>query len=378
MHKNLSDNTKLLVVSDTGMYGNENDVFAFGPVVKELEEMLAIFDSITWIGFNREDQIKNTSYVKVPTGIKTILLDKVGGVTLMDKFSIIKNYPKMYNIIHFEIKKHNFIHSRAPSNPAFIAMLISNKYPLKKFWFKYAGDWVGEASKFYKFQRKKLKSLTENCKITVNGHWQNQSKNIFTFENPCLTEKDRGAGREIIENKSLLDRKNYCFVGGLNHNKGIEKVLDAFKEIKTHKIGVFHIVGDGVLREIIEKKAKKLSINVYIHGSLPKEQVIEIYKQSHFIILPSQSEGFPKVIGEGMNYGCIPIVSDVSCIGQYVVEGINGFLIKPISINEIKKTIERSLTLNDETFKSYLEVNYKRADKYTYINYIKQIIEIFN
>ena len=66
-------------------------------------------------------------------------------------------------------------------------------------------------------------------------------------------------------------------------------------------------------------------------------QSVHIYSKCDFIILPSKSEGFPKVIGEAMNYGCIPIVSDVSCISQYIQNGVNGFLIKPITSKEIYK-----------------------------------------
>jgi len=374
MPENLQKHSKLLVVSDTGMYQEKGKIYAFGPVVLELLEMLSLFKTITWIGFNREDQKRNDSYIEVKsTEIKIILLKRVGGSSIIDKLKILSYYPKMRSIINSEIKQHQYIHNRAPSNPAYISMLLSSKYPKKRFWFKYAGDWKGKASYFYNLQRNKLRKLKSNSIVTVNGSWKNQSKNIIAFENPCLTEEDRSKGQAIIKNKKRTGKINYCFVGGLNTNKGIDKILDAFKTIKTVDIGTFHIVGDGVLRNSIEKKIKELSFNCIVHGSLPKEQVVEIYKQSHFIILPSESEGFPKVIGEAMNYGCVPIVSDVSCIGQYVIEGINGFLINPITVDEIKKTIERSLNISDKSFEMYLNKNYKRATIFTYDYYLDQI-----
>jgi glycosyltransferase involved in cell wall biosynthesis len=78
-----------------------------------------------------------------------------------------------------------------------------------------------------------------------------------------------------------------------------------------------------------------LSINVKIHGSLSKTEVQEIYKNSQFILVPSKNEGFPKVIGEAMNFGCVPIVSDVSCISQYVKNDYNGFLIQTNTIENL-------------------------------------------
>lgn len=376
MPENLSRYTKLLVVSDTGMYQHQEETYAFEPVVKELQVMLSLFESITWIGFNREDHINNSSYTKIEDkNIKTILLKNVGGKTYKDKLAIILSYPMMREIINSEIKKHNYMHCRAPSNPAYITMLLSKKYPNKQFWFKYAGDWIGEASFFYKFQRNKLKKLKGNCKITVNGEWKDHAKNIITFENPCLNEDERIEGKQLVLEKRLEKKIEYCFVGGLNHNKGIEKIVDAFKDIDANKIGTLHIVGDGILRNKLEEKSKQLEFNVVFYGSLPKRKVVEVYKQSHFIILPSLSEGFPKVIGEAMNFGCVPIVSDVSCIGQYVVEGINGFLIKPVEVKEVKNSINRSLTLNDKRFKNFILENFKMANKFTYNYYINQIEE---
>ena len=57
----------------------------------------------------------------------------------------------------------------------------------------------------------------------------------------------------------------------------------------------------------IKEKAEKIKVNTQFEGFLPKEQIMEVYKKCHFIVLPSKNEGFPKVIGEGMNYGCLPI-----------------------------------------------------------------------
>ena len=92
-----------------------------------------------------------------------------------------------------------------------------------------------------------------------------------------------------------------------------------------------------------------------------------------FIILPSKSEGFPKVIGEAMNYGCIPIVSDVSCISQYIKDGINGFLIKPITSKEIIKNIQLAIKLKDNEKEKIKKYNFELAEKFTYEYYKHRI-----
>ena len=204
-------------------------------------------------------------------------------------------------------------------------MQLSKKYKHKNFWFKYAGSWIDRTSVSYNWQRNKLKRLKDNSIITINGHWNNQPKNVLAFENPCLSAEDRIIGKKIIENRRIDNIYNICFVGGLNENKGIKELISALELIDHNLYGEINIVGDGYLKEELMSSTNNLKIK--FHGHLSKNNVISIYQKSDFIVLPSKSEGFPKVISEGMNYGCIPIVTEVSSIPQ-VIGDKNGFLIK--------------------------------------------------
>ena len=88
--------------------------------------------------------------------------------------------------------------------------------------------------------------ISIETKITVNGKWDHERNNIIPFENPCLDEDDRALGLEIINNKKLQDKINFCFVGALNSHKGVDKIIETFKEIQSDKIGDIHFVGDSV------------------------------------------------------------------------------------------------------------------------------------
>jgi glycosyltransferase involved in cell wall biosynthesis len=377
MSENISKHFKLLVISDTGMYQRNNQWYAFGPVVTEITYFLSVFSEVTWIGFNREDQVGNESYKVVDTEkIYIIPLKRVGGPSLMDKLTILANYPSMWSIICNEVKKHNHIHVRAPSNPAIIAMQLSKKYPQKKFWFKYAGSWVDGTSKSYNWQRNRLKKLKSNGMVTVNGHWDNQPNNILAFDNPCLDSKDRSMGETTINQKVVDGKYSICFVGGLNYNKGIQNLFAALKLIDNEMYDSIHIVGDGPLNETLTEESK--SNKIIFHGYMSKEKVASIYQKSHFIVLPSKSEGFPKVISEAMNYGCIPIVSNVSCISQ-VVNNKNGFLLNSLHEAKISQVIIKALSIKKDDFYNIVKENYRLAGRYTYKIYIERVKkEIFD
>lgn len=373
MPKYLPKNRKLLVISDTGMFLNKDGSYsAFSPVVKELEYLLQEFDEISWIGFKNE--INNNSFVKVNNNrIKVILLKQVGGKKIKDKLKVILNYPIMSFIILKNILKHKYIHSRAPSNPSILVVFFSYIFKNKIFWHKYAGSWVDDAPVFYKAQRFLLNNLTNNSIVTINGNYSSKD-NILPFENPCLDKDDRDFGKDVIKNKKIKGKINFCFVGALTNNKGVEDIIQSFKKISNHKIGCIHFVGDSSQKQNYIKLTEELMYDVVFHGFLPKDEIRKVYIKSHFILLPSKSEGFPKVIGEAMNYGCIPIVSNISCISEYVIDNMNGYLIeKPYLVNTLKN-INKALEINNVEFLRIINHNFKVSKKFTYKYYNYRVI----
>ncbi|MGB0975291.1 MAG: glycosyltransferase [Flavobacteriaceae bacterium] len=357
---------KLVVISDTAMCVEKDIQHAFGPVVKELENFTFV-DEITWIGFNKP---KNQSFVKISDErIKIIPLPSSGGKTFWAKLMIIWCYPLYFCTILQHIFSSEVIHVRAPSNPSVIAYFLSWFFLKKQFWFKYAGNWIGEASWFYKVQRKFLTIVPKNVKVTVNGSWPNQKRHVYSFENPCLTALEREEGKKYISEKQFPEKFNFCFIGNLDENKGIKLLIKALKNINSDKICSLHIVGGGALESWVRQEVTSLDFEVIVHGFLPKDAIKSIYKLSHFIVLPSKSEGFPKVIGEAMNYGTIPIVSDISCIGQYVKHQKNGYLIHPLTQDKLYKVINEALKLKTEEFYRIINENYQKANKFTYAYY---------
>ena len=81
------------------------------------------------------------------------------------------------------------------------------------------------------------------------------------------------------------------------------------------------------------------------------------------------SEGFPKVIAEAMNYGCLPIVSNVSSIGQYINVN-NGFIVKPTTAQKLTDILEdivqekKEKHLKEKAIKAY-----KVAKNFTFEHY---------
>lgn len=378
MHKDISRGTELLVVSDTGMVVHSGKKYAFGPVVREFDYLLEIFDKIIWIGYLDEDPGKLDIFDEISSSrIEIIPLQKVGGKRFIDKLKVLFVYPSMFFSIWKYVRRHKYIHSRAPSHPAFMSMILSFFYRRKMFWHKYAGSWIDKAPRFYDFQRRILKLLPDNSKVTVNGNWESK-KTILPFENPCLTAVDREIGKEILLKKNIKEKMNFCFVGALNGRKGVNKILEVFSDFYDERIGEINIVGDGVKKEEYMIKAKESKHTFNFYGFLHKEELIEVYSKSHFLLLPSKSEGFPKVIGEAMNFCCIPISSNVSCIDQYINHGQNGYLIEPNTSEKLKTILEAAVSMTNNVFLETINNNYMFSKAFTYNDYVRRIqLEIF-
>ena len=119
--------------------------------------------------------------------------------------------------------------------------------------------------------------------------------------------------------KNFNDKLTFCFVGRLEESKGFFVLLEAIKSLSNIEwIDKLHCVGettDSVKNENINSSE---NIPIIFHGILDRQRINKIYEDSHFIILPSQSEGFPKVLAEASSFGCIPIVPPIPSIISHI------------------------------------------------------------
>src|SRR5690606_11586701 len=89
------------------------------------------------------------------------------------------------------------------------------------------------------------------------------------------------------------------------------------------------IYGEGVQRMALEEyiASNNLESTIILMGNRSSGEVQEAYVSSHFLILPSKSEGWPKVVAESMFWGCVPVASAVSCVPDMLDAGSRGILL---------------------------------------------------
>ena len=363
---------KLLIISHTLHYYRNNELVGWSPTIMEINHLLNVFDEIYHIAVLSNEKAPESAIAYDSDKIHFIPLKKVGGKSLKNKFDVVFQFPNILSSVRKTLPLVDYFQLRTPTGMAVYLIPYLTVCTKKKGWFKYAGNWVEKGgSVSFQFQRWLLKKQTR--KVTINGKWDDQKNHCITFENPCLTSTNRSQAKDFIASKNVRAPFNFCFVGTFYKRKGINKILEALNTIDSKIVGNFYFVGDGGDVKLYKKNAEKLLISVEFCGFLAKNEINRIYKKSHFIILPSENEGFPKVIAEAMNFGCIPIVSNVSCLGQYIKHGINGYLIEPNTSEVLREILLELSNITEGHLQKMVKMNYKLAEAFTYEHYNDKI-----
>ena len=125
--------------------------------------------------------------------------------------------------------------------------------------------------------------------------------------------------------------------------KGFLDLIDVYKIVhESFPEWKLNIIGDGVLRNKIEKKVDGygLSDSVNLHGYKTTDYVNKMLKSSSIYIMTSFTESFGIVLLEAFSYG-IPAVSFTSARGanEIITNNWDGYLIKNRNKEEMAKRI---------------------------------------
>lgn len=367
------------IISHTEHYKTpEGTIVGLGSTVTEINHLVEVFDEVIHVAMLHDTLPPPSALPYTSDKIKFSPLPALGGPKISNKLAIVWKAPLVIKAVNKAIKQTDYFQFRAPTGIGVFVMPYLVLFSSKKGWFKYAGNWKQQnAPLAYSFQRWILKK--QKRKVTINGKWNNQKPQCLTFENPCLTNEEISEGKQIIETKRIDNASiSFCFVGRLEEEKGIGILIKSLSSLSVEekaKLDKIHIVGDGKGMEAYKLLANKSGLNFIFHGFLSRTEVHDIYKKSHAIILPSASEGFPKVIAEAMNYGCLPMVSNISSIEDYVKDEINGFLFFPITLRNLTDKIKKVLNLSDIQYSKMIHARNQELTKFTYSYYNKRIRE---
>jgi len=323
----------LLIIGHTAHYLRDNRIVGWGPTVKEVNWLARPFDKLTHLAYLHPRPAPDSALPYDTDKVNFVAVPPSGGPSFRDKLSVIRFAPEYYSAINKYLQQADVIQVRGPGPLGLIAMLMSGFMNYKIHWTKYAGNWGEHRSitPSFAFQRWWLKKGFTHGPVTVNGKWPNSPKHIYSFDNPSFTLEEIRNARKTYINKQLTSPIRLIFVGQLESAKGIDLCLEIVQKLLAHIKVHLEVLGNGPEFDQLQAKCTQLGITPFVnfHGWVSHELVKSHLAESHFILLPSTSEGWPKVLSEAMAYGVVPIASDVSAIPQILSEVNTGFALPP-------------------------------------------------
>lgn len=183
--------------------------------------------------------------------------------------------------------------------------------------------------------------------ITDSPHCYRNVSNLLFAPSQTLNFYE---GKHTPKSKRNDEVISIIFVGRVIPLKGVHTLLSALAEIRGsipfHLTIVGPLYGDGYegyelkLKQMIQEK--DLSSLVAFTGNISDRQTLEDhYLKADIFVIPSETEGVPKVIMEAMNYGLPIIASRVGGIPLMVRDGIEGLLVKPGSQQDLIEALLR-------------------------------------
>lgn len=159
---------------------------------------------------------------------------------------------------------------------------------------------------------------------------------------------------------------NLLFISRIVKNKGLYLAISVFQKLKSYfqneDIRLL-IAGDGDLLSEIQEYVKLNKIeDIEFLGHVKNKVKDQVFRSSHLLLFPSFSEGLPNCIMESCLYG-LPVVSrEVGGIGDWIINGHNGYITDSKLAEEFAEKIKEIIT-DIEMFKMIARNNHNMATK---------------
>ncbi len=156
---------------------------------------------------------------------------------------------------------------------------------------------------------------------------------------------------------SVNHPRDFCYVGNLVEDRGLELIVEAFREFNSYTL---HIIGDGKLRKKLEYTAKGAK-NIRFYGMIPMEKLpFEVAKYGVGIVFNEGKSknnrlGLPNKIFQYLRLGMPVICSKLPEVEKLIKKTGTG-VVCDFSVSEIGKGLK-------EISENYTEFR-KNAERY--------------
>lgn len=194
-------------------------------------------------------------------------------------------------------------------------------------------------------------------------------KDYILIRSGIEMEKFMNVAVDVNEYRRALeiddDDKVVVTVGPFKKQKNLGDYIEVASIVSSRMRNVklkFLLIGDGVLREMLEKKVKLLNLEEVVKFLSWRRDVPQIFKLSTLFVLTSLWEGLPRAAVEALVSGLPVVAYDVDGLRDIIINGVNGYRVKVRDKEALAEKIVELLTDKNK----YMEMceNAKRSINY--------------
>ncbi len=353
---------------------NDGKYYGYAPYVREIDLWNAHFNEVLVVApVSKKNKIDALTIPYQHSNLEVIDVPVFNIKSIGSIFKLLFSLPNMIFKMVRAMRQADHLHFRSPSNIAAVAAVVQIFFPNKKKTMRYTGNWDPNSTQpiGYKFQKWLLSNsfLTKNMTALVYGNWPNTSKNAKPFFAATFNNSEK----EDFVVRSYNSELKFVFLGALVAGKRPLLAIQIVELLLSKDLScTLHFYGNGILKDELQDyiSTRNLEKNIFLYGNKDRNEIKEALQQSHFTILPSKSEGWPKALAEGMFFGSIPISTKISCVDWMLGYGKRGILIEPNAELAVEKILK---VLREERLSEMAKAAQKWSQKYTVE---KQKIEI--
>lgn len=143
----------------------------------------------------------------------------------------------------------------------------------------------------------------------------------------------------------LPERPTALFVGVLQRYKNVDGIVAAWRlaALRAPEARLV-LVGEGPMRAEVERLVADLPEQTVWHPALATTEIVAALDETWCLLLPSRSEGTPRVILEALCRGRAVIGGRVGGIPDAVRDGENGYLVEAADVDALAETLVRLLS----------------------------------
>ena len=368
---------KLLIVSNMAHYldTDSQPVSPWQAAVGEIDALASIATEVRHVAFLHPEAPPPGSTPYRASNVRVNLSPAVGGQGLWAKGRVLTATPKWRRILQSELEWADAVQVRSPCNIALFALtlLAARKTPTRR-WVKYAGQWQRRQDEPLAYTLQRLALRSGLTRATVGISEPNPPGGPVRYvPNPSFTAEECRDAEARTRDKRLDGPLRMLFAGRLDRRKGPDRAVRILASLVRRGVDAsLTIAGAGPEETRIRDTAAatRVASRVSLRGWLDRDGLNAAYAQSHILVLPSDTEGWPKVLSEGLAFRVVPFAGSRGGIPAVLARAGAGAALDPNDIELWAEQIARRVA-DPNRWSREADRGRLAAEAFTYERYLE-------